>query len=111
MIVYKIRRKSDGLFSMGGTTPRFNKLGKIWKQKNHLTTHLQQVSQAWYIGCEIVTYEVTETENSAINLKDYLAELNERKRLAEENYQKQLEESRRQTKLKAYLELKKEFDE
>ncbi len=95
---------------MGGTTPRFKKLGKIWKQKNHLTNHLQQVSQAWYLGCEIVTYEVTETENSAINLQDYLAELNEKKRLAEEKRQKCWQEVNRQLKHSAYLELKKEFE-
>lgn len=83
MIVYKIRRKSDGLFSMGGTTPRFNKLGKIWKQKNHLTNHLQQVSQKYYEDCVLVAYEISEVENTVINLENYLAELDEKRRLAE----------------------------
>lgn len=39
-VLYKIRRKSDGLFSTGGHTPRFTKIGKSWKfgaLLNHLT--------------------------------------------------------------------------
>ena len=42
-LYYKIRRKSDGKFSTGGTTPTFTKLGKIWKQRSHLTSHLSQL--------------------------------------------------------------------
>lgn len=38
--VYKIRCKSNGLFSNGGYKPKFNKKGKMWLKicdiKNHL---------------------------------------------------------------------------
>jgi hypothetical protein len=48
-IVFKIRR-SDGLFSMGGANPNFNKVGKIWKQKGHLTSHLTCVADGGWKG-------------------------------------------------------------
>lgn len=36
MIYYKIRRKSDGLYSTGGMTPSFTKQGKVWHTKGGL---------------------------------------------------------------------------
>jgi len=37
--VYKIRN-AEGLFSTGGTTPRWTKQGKTWTALNHLSAHL-----------------------------------------------------------------------
>ena len=37
---YKIRRKSDGLYSSGGTHPQFNSSGKIWRKYSHVLLHL-----------------------------------------------------------------------
>ena len=33
--IYKIRRKSDGLFSLGSEYPTFNKQGKAWTRKSY----------------------------------------------------------------------------
>ena len=33
--IYKIRRKSDGLFSLGSECPTFNKQGKAWTRKSY----------------------------------------------------------------------------
>jgi hypothetical protein len=42
--IYKIRSKKTGEYSMGGTDGQFNKKGKIWKQRNHLSSHINQLS-------------------------------------------------------------------
>lgn len=79
--VYKIRRKSDGKFSSGGTTPRWTRTGKTWSCIGHLHGHLTLVGdqgryvsndekaaeraknlQATYGDCEIVKYSVSTTE-------------------------------------------------
>ena len=87
--IYKIRRKSDGLFSMGGDSPKFNKNGKVWKQIGHLKNHLAIIKQYLnsssqhiandmiqkYKNCEIVEYEIV--ERNAYPVNDML---NERKK-------------------------------
>lgn len=39
-IGYMIRRKSDGLFSAGGSGPRFSTIGKVWRNANTFHNHL-----------------------------------------------------------------------
>jgi len=39
-IGFKIRQKSDGLFSTGTSDPKFNSQGKVWWKKGGLTSHL-----------------------------------------------------------------------
>jgi hypothetical protein len=76
MFVYKIRRKSDGLFSTGGMSPNWSKTGKTWNAIGHLKNHLHQFDHIYdynretgqsfyrdetpniYGGCEIITYEL-----------------------------------------------------
>jgi len=74
-IVYKIRRKSDGMFSAGGERPSFSKKGKIWRQRGHVSNHLAQMTaqnkQLFYNDCEIIEFEVVETEISNIDVADW----------------------------------------
>lgn len=69
-IIYKIRRKSDGLFSMGGTTIRFTNVGRVWKRKSDLTNHINTLSsvdiEKYYEDCEIVTFELIEKETQSV---------------------------------------------
>lgn len=44
MRIFKIKN-SDGLYSTGGTTPRWTKTGKTWVALNHLQAHLTLVRQ------------------------------------------------------------------
>ena len=37
---YMIRRKSDGLFSSGGSGPKFTSIGKVWRNANTFHNHL-----------------------------------------------------------------------
>jgi hypothetical protein len=66
--VYKIRRKTDGLFSTGGAHPRFNAKGKIWTARNHVTSHIGQVGgygkklKDFYSDCDVVLLELVENE-------------------------------------------------
>ena len=65
---YKIQRKSDGLFSNGGSNPKFTKYGKIWRSAGQLKNHLSLVGcyktpiSKVYEGCELVTLEFHEVE-------------------------------------------------
>jgi len=43
--MYQIRRKSDGLYSTGGTWPSFNTVGKIWTRPGSLKNHVVMVNQ------------------------------------------------------------------
>jgi hypothetical protein len=85
--VYKIRRKSDGLFSMGGSAPIWSKLGKTWKTKGQvkasITCHKKYIEEeqrrderlngpncrfheSYYKDCEIVEYEMAERASEEI---------------------------------------------
>jgi hypothetical protein len=76
---FKIRRKSDGLFSTGGCLPSFSKTGKTWT-KATLNQHLSYLAggERWareefvkkcYSGCEIV--ELVVVEASAVPVLEY----------------------------------------
>lgn len=110
MIVHKIRRKTDGLFSTGGAFPSFNNRGKIWRQRGHLTNHLNQVGRRnIYENCEIVSFELVETEVDTKPVKEYL---DERAAKKEQERQEQLarrEAGLREERFKQYIQLQQEF--
>lgn len=72
MNVYKIRRKSDGLFSEGGAggpRVRFSKIGKSWHHLRHAVAHLKisrlrseyfNMTNPYLGTCEIVEFELVE---------------------------------------------------
>ena len=78
MTVYKIRRKTDQLYSSGGLYPEFNSNGKQWKRIGDLKCHLAQfkinsiywnMSIEWpYDDCEIVEYIYELKETNSENL-------------------------------------------
>jgi hypothetical protein len=66
-VVFKICRKSDGLYSTGGYHPSFNKTGKTWSTASTLNSHLSMVEEVGkytkkdeiaenYSDCEIVQF-------------------------------------------------------
>lgn len=71
--IFKIRRKSDGLYSQGGVSPTFGKIGKTWSASS-LGMHLKlartginpmgpfKPSMEVYNDCEIVKFEMVEVE-------------------------------------------------
>lgn len=94
--IFRIRRKTDGLYSTGGQNPKFTKKGKIWQGlgplKNHLNLLLQEHMTSLrlkrddksyrheqfkdynsvfvYQECELIEYVLTEHETSITNLMD-----------------------------------------
>jgi len=72
MLMYKIRNKKTGQFSMGSDCPYFNSLGKVWKRKQDLASHFRMVGDydrdimSVYKDCEIVVLEVVEKETLEI---------------------------------------------
>ena len=70
MMLYRIRSKKLGLFSLGGCTideyRSFNKSGKIWKRRADVMLHLNQMSPAARekykeLECEIDEYDMVAT--------------------------------------------------
>ena len=119
MEVYKIRRKADGLFSTGGSRPSFSTNGKIWKQKGHLTSHFNLVAQErpylrdnklTYDDCELVTFELTETEIDSITVSQYVKERKELQQERERAQERAWEKRQKTVRRKKFEELKKEFD-
>lgn len=77
-IFYKIRRKTDGLFSTGGSAPTFTKKGKVWNQRGHVSSHLNCVGSRdktindYYADCELVMMEYVEVET--LTMETFMAE-------------------------------------
>jgi hypothetical protein len=102
MKIYKIRRKSDGLFATGGSMFKFTPLGKIWHRLEDVVRHIEMLSEyennvkenfeekglghllegndyvrslrQYKEGCEVIVYETKECERMevSIKLKEYL---------------------------------------
>ena len=118
-VVYKIRRRSDGLFSTGGGTPSFNTNGKTWNTRGAMSNHFACIKEygryrdgKWlyrnpYEDCEVVVIEVVPSEVNTIPVEEWTvtaktaaAKLSHKKRL-EEYRLEQLE--REKARIKARL--------
>ena len=67
--VYKIRRKSDGLFSKK-CWEHFDKKGFTFKSRSSLTIFMMGAEfelGKHYNDCEVVTFELTETESTDLS--------------------------------------------
>lgn len=58
--MYRIRRKSDGLFSAGGGYARFTKNGKVWRTMGQLKNHINFSNYRDLDALEVVEMEMTE---------------------------------------------------
>lgn len=77
MQVYKIRRKSDGLYSeagSGGPWVRFSEIGKTWNHVRHAIQHVKSTNKLceffnrpspYAVGCEIVVFDLVELSTVA----------------------------------------------
>lgn len=110
---YKIRHKSSGRFSSGGTSPSFTKNGKTWRTLGHLKQHLKIVGRnRAYAECELVvlTREVVETEEIQ-SLEDFIDSLSAVEKKRREEERKRTETREKNERRKAYEKLRKEFEE
>ncbi len=99
---------------MGGSySPSFTKNGKIWKQKGHLHSHLNQLTGAAHVyhGCELVTFEMVEEEVDTTGIQEYLEYRHgvkvQQEREQADRYESQQTDKRRNL----YLSLQQEFGE
>jgi len=80
-MIYKIRNQ-EGLFSKGGSKPRFSEKGKTWNGEGQLKLHLVFIVKSGnplvYKDCEIVEYEVI--EKKCIDISIELHEIEMRKK-------------------------------
>jgi hypothetical protein len=79
MIIYKIRSNKTGLYSKGGSSPSFNKAGKIWKRRGDISSHFTNLGghgRTIYRAedVEVVEIEIKEECISTTSLNDWLAE-------------------------------------
>lgn len=80
--VYMIRRKSDGMYSVGGSRPFFTKNGKAWTSKAALSNHLALVVEQKhtpYSGCEIVVIVLNSEVSDTFSVSDWLDSIKERR--------------------------------
>ena len=73
--IFKIRDRVTGLYSTGGSNPKFNKRGKAWGTLAHVRAHLALFTARsyrplpWsYNDCEVVTFEFVEVEARPISI-------------------------------------------
>jgi hypothetical protein len=117
--IYKIRRRSDGLFSGGGTYPTFSKKGKVWTARGHITSHLSQFGdinkKSYYKDCEVVCIEIREVDTDTTDVFEWkptdatlrAKELEEQRKLEREKKRKLEEIARLDQQL---AKLKKSVD-
>jgi hypothetical protein len=75
MTVFKIRRKSDGLFYVSeGTVQRyFNRSGRTWTKLSYVHQTLKSLTDFDFLAdCEIVKFELKETKTQDVDLSQYL---------------------------------------
>lgn len=113
-IIYKIQRKSDGLFSTGGMSPKFDKKGKIWKNRNGVSNHLNLISdrdtKEIYSDCEIITYHVLYHKiNKPIQVEDWTVTDATKRRKELNDIRK--EKFKEQRKLNELEQLRKRIEE
>ena len=74
MKIYKIQN-NEGLFSSGGSSPKFTKRGKTWGEKRHVKSHLRMMKTygllETYDDCHVVEYEITHDPNK-IEVDDFM---------------------------------------
>lgn len=108
--IYKIRRRSDGMFSGGGMTPRFSDKGKVWNNKSALSNHLNLVRDSTYADCDVVVYRRQETEVESMPVAAYAAERQAVRKQKERQQELQQIEQERKERYNTYMKLKQEFE-
>ncbi|RWZ87300.1 MAG: hypothetical protein EO766_12305 [Hydrotalea sp. AMD] len=112
--IYKIRSATTGLYSSGGNSPKFTKTGKVWRARNHLTCHLNQLDRHGRHTYEqnnayIETIEIQEVVASTESVSDYIKERDRIRQEHERQLQQAREEADRKRRKEQYDKLHKEF--
>lgn len=112
MIVYRIRSKTTGMFSSGGSHPHFKKVGKLWKRKSDVDAHLRQARLDVYVDndAEIVSYALTEQETSVEPVVAWKERQYEKKQVQDGDKQRKQQQYLKRLRYADYQKLKIEFE-
>jgi len=81
-IYYKIRSKTTGLFSTGGSDVTWNKVGKVWRRKGDLSSHftgLTSHGRKQYRDNDAEVVELETVVHNLIPVEQYLEQADERR--------------------------------
>ena len=108
MKLYKIRRKSDGLFSAGGYSPRWTKIGKVWRTLGPLKNHLQGGAAVAYdrLGDDV---EIEMKEVGTLDFRDIMRGVREARAEREQRQRETHERVMREHKEAQLAQLKREL--
>jgi hypothetical protein len=78
--IYRIRQRSTGLWSSGGSDPKFGKRGKTWDQIGHLSSHMTSLLDSQgrkaitnvYDDAEVVEFVLAESESRTFDARQML---------------------------------------
>lgn len=70
MKIYKILR-NDGLYSRGGMSPQFNKVGKSWATIGHVKLHINQLAEKIYPPPHIIGVSRFDYHYSNVQIIEY----------------------------------------
>lgn len=109
---YKIRRKSDGLYSGGGRWPYFSNTGKLWTTKSGLTNHLNNIfdDNGAYDDCEVVEIEIVEKDLGAQSVREYLIDVAMKREKANAEKEMRRKAAEKKKRYETYKHLKYEFE-
>lgn len=107
--IFRIRNRHTGEYSKGGSYPCFSARGKIWTTRAALSNHLNLAGTKYYKDCDVITYELSETELMTESVMDVAAAGLERKADREAKRRARIAEAQRQHKLKQYNALRAEL--
>jgi len=110
MNIFKIRDTATGLFSMGGSCPRWSKKGKTWTNIGHIKTHIRGLDKRFiknFDNWEVIEYELVETSVGTVSVQSIIDEIARRKQEDELAYQRAVAE-RNALKARAISKLTKE---
>ena len=84
--IYKIKNLDTGLYSTGGSSPMWSTIGKVWKQKSHISSHLTLVTEsgrgAWwrdkkpywpYENCVVVSWKIAQEPDEEVKIREFMA--------------------------------------
>ena len=109
--MFKIVNNKTGLFSKPGYR-RWNKIGKIWNLKQHLSAHFATFRDPFQEynddDCEIIEYEMIEIRR--IPIRDWIQGIVERRNDRADARQRAYNAAVAKRRYDEYLRLKKEFE-
>ena len=113
----------NGKLSTGGTSPKFDEWGKVWRKPGFIKSHLTQLVPRWrktnsnaalnlspsvYKGCDLVEYELVEVKRTPVH--EFYEEHAQAKASKEEETRRRSQEQEEAEERAEYERLKERFE-